>query len=780
MNLRQFLLSALLLVSTCLWAGQEERRFFVFDASHGLADNSAQTIACTKTGRMVITTIGHVNFFDGASFSHIDPTSSDIFPLPAYGGHYRLFFDKFHHLWLKDKYQVTCVNLTNEYFVTDVERVLTDIGAGAAPDDMFGDSDNHLWFLRGREVYSPEYQCRLPVSHNSRLHDVDVVDSSLVVQFFADGYVSVYDLRSGKHVAGFSSNAVPSDAAQYSRSSVAFLHDGLFYQIRNGERGAVLNIIDPQRRQTTLVMRSPYHLNNIAFRDGSMYVACSYGYWRISLDGTDREHVECLLLNGSNKLFTDVNTIAFDRQGGMWLGTERRGLLYSRPYTSPFRSYDSSQPEAARYARLIDESPAPSVALPRRTNCAFVDSRGWLWYGTYSGLCLLKNQKDKTRVYGRRDGLRNDMIHSIVEDDDHNLWVSTSLGISCLFISGDSVRSVSSYGASDNIPGESFVNGRAVKLADGTIVMQSLDHLVTFHPRNFHSSQMDSVRLYPKLTRLSVNGTVVEPGVSYDGHVILDRAVTRARELTVSYKQGNLLLTFSGLNYWRPEQTFYRLSVKGLENDSVRILSHSDHSQQVDSRGMLSVPLSGLTPGDYVISLQASMNPYLWLVEPLTWTIHVSQPWWRSTGIYLILALLLVTAVVLNFLLLSRNVRLKEKRNAEERDMLLQISNYVDRCSRMLMDERSSPSPSSADGQQPAVAQVPAVADASGFYPMMLSIYEFVTAHPEGTYTMGNLADACGLPLSTVYSLLSDNLYKSPKQFVQYLLERHIGEQVMK
>ena len=104
------------------------RVFYSFDASNGLADNSAQTIKCTKTGRMVISTIGHINFYDGDSFTHIDPRSDDLFPLPKYNGHYHIYFDRFHHLWLKDKKTVTCLDLMQEQFVSDVDSVFKSLG----------------------------------------------------------------------------------------------------------------------------------------------------------------------------------------------------------------------------------------------------------------------------------------------------------------------------------------------------------------------------------------------------------------------------------------------------------------------------------------------------------------------------------------------------------------------------------------------------------------------------------------------------------------------------
>ena len=62
-------------VLSCLLAeaadNTRERRFRVINAADGLADNSAQTIKSTFSGRMVVSTIGHINFYDGSGFTHI-------------------------------------------------------------------------------------------------------------------------------------------------------------------------------------------------------------------------------------------------------------------------------------------------------------------------------------------------------------------------------------------------------------------------------------------------------------------------------------------------------------------------------------------------------------------------------------------------------------------------------------------------------------------------------------------------------------------------------------
>lgn len=67
-----WMLSILLTMASSIHAAESDRLFLVHDAAEGLADNGAQVIKCTKTGRMVICSIGHINFYNGSSFNHID------------------------------------------------------------------------------------------------------------------------------------------------------------------------------------------------------------------------------------------------------------------------------------------------------------------------------------------------------------------------------------------------------------------------------------------------------------------------------------------------------------------------------------------------------------------------------------------------------------------------------------------------------------------------------------------------------------------------------------
>ena len=81
MKTRAMILAMMVLAATTALADISPRIFRNYTSGDGLADNSAQTIHCTKTGRLVITTAGQINFFDGSKFQYIDPLDENMYAL---------------------------------------------------------------------------------------------------------------------------------------------------------------------------------------------------------------------------------------------------------------------------------------------------------------------------------------------------------------------------------------------------------------------------------------------------------------------------------------------------------------------------------------------------------------------------------------------------------------------------------------------------------------------------------------------------------------------------
>ena len=748
-------------------AERSSRLFEVYNASNGLADNSAQVIKCTRTGRIVTATMGQINFFDGQSFTFIDATEENVYPLDKYRGNYHLYFDKYHHLWLKNRQTVTCVNLTTEKFVTSVKDEFLKFGFTKTVDDLFVGDNGVVWLLNGYDLYSVASKKTYRTRADKNLQDVETYRDRFLLLFYDDGLMEAKDLETGK--TQFQLNAYEEGLKErYKSSSVLYNDSNYIYQIRNGEQEAILLRLDVAKRQFSTIYQSDTHLNNIAKRDSLFYIPTSFGYMTYNPQTGSKAFYDELELLDGRMLKTDINVIAFDKQGGMWAGTERRGLLYSRPFNVPFRSYGWDNPRSRELYDVMDRyRTSESTFEGRYVNCAFRDSRGWTWVGTNQGLQLFRKESDKLpQMITCRDGLLNDVVHSITEDLDHQIWIGTSYGISCIVLKDNNVDLVASYNTYDQVPPESFANNGAACTPDGMVVMQMLDHMLMFYPR-----QMKTIggnmhfEIFPKLIRLFVNGNELKAGDMIDGKVILEKAVSRTQEIDVNYDQNSLTLMFSALNYFRPQHTYYRVRVSGLD-DQWHIYSSFEPNALVDKSGRLRLQLMALAPGTYDIEIQASMNPNKWTTTPYKWTINVNEPWWRSSGVYWLLGLVLLILVAINAYFYLRNDRMFARRAAQERPLLKNIRHFAERCT-MRGSELLEPSIDEIHGRydRNQMSEL-----APEFIEMMVKLMPYVMSKPESSLTMRDLGRESGMDISEFYKLITANIYKNPRPMALSML----------
>lgn len=743
-------------------------RFYVYNATNGLADNSAQTILCTLSGRLVITTIGQINFYDGNRFTYIDPSTENIYPLSKYRGNYHIYFDRSRHLWLKDTHSVTCVDLITERFVDSVEDVFREFGCDTDVADLFVDCTNVVWLLTEKGLFNVETKQNWPVRSDMNLQDLEVWEEKYLLLFYENGLLEMTDMEMGKRVYWGKAYG-KDDEAHYGSSSVTHIVDKTLFQIRNGHNQGILMSFDLENHEWKTLIKTPYYLSNLAEHDSVLYIPSAYGYWTYDLSTEKVNHVQELTMVSGGKLLTDINAMVFDQQGGMWVGTEKRGLLYSRPVAAPFKVYNWENLRALELATMMESLPEPQTRYrDKAVNCVFRDSRGWDWVGTSSGLLLYRSSSDRLPVvYTRNDGLLNNVIHTIIEDGMHNIWVGTSYGISCLLIQDGNLRFINSYNQWDNVPSESFVNGKALRLNDGTITMQMLDHVIEFNPDKMITVTGGVMYdITPKLIRLMVNGNNLQTGDKLDSNVILDKAIPRMKEINLNYNQNSVTLTFSSMNYFRPEQTFYRVRIKGLD-ETWRVLARYNSGGLVDSRGLLHLPMVALKPGSYVVEVQASMVPDRWDMEPYQWVINVNEPWWRTTGVLLLFVLLLLILLGINTYYYIKNVGMRANRNAQERGVVRQIRRFAEHCSRQ-DSVVLEPVPEEYKGMETSSQNVLT----PEFISTMEKLLPIVLEKDDEKLTMRELCAEAKMDLPSFYQLILGNIYKSPRPMAKTLMLR--------
>ena len=107
----RILLFLLLCIRITLTVDANDFLFTSINTAQGLSDNQIRYILQLPDGRMVFTTSGNVNLYDGVHFSYLHRTTDYVYPLNQYNGHYRIYQSGDSLLWIKDTHKLMCIDL---------------------------------------------------------------------------------------------------------------------------------------------------------------------------------------------------------------------------------------------------------------------------------------------------------------------------------------------------------------------------------------------------------------------------------------------------------------------------------------------------------------------------------------------------------------------------------------------------------------------------------------------------------------------------------------------
>lgn len=725
-------------------------KYQMLNASNGLLDNSAQQIINLKDGRMIITTLGNINFYDGANFYYIHSRYNNDFYLKDYKGHYHIYIDNEDYLWLKDKHKVYCVNLLTEKY-ENVKEVLTKKFGNKNYTDLFGTMNGSLWLVENSStLYGVDERFKLKIPREAgNLQDLDVYDGKLML-FFGNGMLYVYRQKDGKLLNKSCPYGV-AEQKEYESTSFAKYHNGKYYQLRNGKKKSILQVYDIKTNKWTTLLKVPYHLNNMAFKDdNTLYIACEYGYYIYKIDSNTLSQ-ECDIYTDDGKIVaTDINTICFDNQGGTWFGTEKRGVLYGKPVDTPFTLLDWSDPRCIAIYKLIDKHKVQTKFNNRSYHCV-IYSNGLTWVGTDDGLAIYKNNVH-IRTYNTKDGLPNNVVHSIVADRKGNLWLSTSYGIACvIYNSKTKSYDIHNFTKRDGTGYELYENGKSILLPNGNIAMQSIDNITVFDPQvaidNISDVNNAKYRLTPVIVNIFTMGARIEVGKQYNDNVILNKASSKTDSVELNYNQNNITFIVSSMNYYRPNETYFRYRLLGSDDNKWKVISTYSFEGRSAKDGEVSLNFSNLSPGTYKLEIQASMFKDVWDGGTKTLTLSVNQPWWRKTGLQFAFSFMILVILGIDLVYYSRMIKLKTQLKYTDDGIILRLSNYIKNCNK-LSGSVLSPNPSTAlSGENDELRELITSQDVV----FIRKIIPAISKHKTGEYTMRQLCNDTGFKRDDVY-----------------------------
>ena len=393
---------------------------------------------------------------------------------------------------------------------------------------------------------------------------------------------------------------------------------------------------------------------------------------------------------GNTLASNNVWALVEDDKGRIWIASLGGGLQCLEPVSGTFETYTSSNSAllennvtslcwvdnntlffgtANQGVGMMDmrtreikkiQGQSGNVKLSNdAVNHVYKDSRGLVWIATREGLNVYDTRRHVFLDLSSVAEAKGNFIAAITEDQERNMWVSTSRKVIRVTVASDGKGSYlfdsRAYNSEDGLQNCDF-NQRSIKtLHNGIIAIGGLYGVNVFAPDHIRYNKMLPNVMF---TGLSLFDEAVKVGQSYGGRVLIEKELNDVENVEFDYKQNIFSVSFASDNYNLPEKTQYMYKLEGFNNDWLTL-----------PVGVHNVTFTNLAPGKYVLRVKAINSDGYVGIKEATLGIVVNPPFWMSWWAYLLYAVGLVIV-----LFLARYRMLKRER---EKFHLQQIENEV-------------------------------------------------------------------------------------------------------
>jgi len=302
-------------------------------------------------------------------------------------------------------------------------------------------------------------------------------------------------------------------------------------------------------------------------------------------------------LNTNSLPLNDIFSVFEDSKHRIWIGMNRGGvsLLQEKGGSKNFLRFNHSPSD-------------PKSISNDEVFVIYEDVKQRVWFGTSAaGLNLLKedgrsdiNDGYYFQSYTETDGLSDNEINAILEDDEGDLWVATNKGFSEFNANTETFTNYSTY---DGVLKGKFRKNARWKTQDGTLFFGGAAGINYFNPNNF---KLNKIIPKPVFLDLLIDGKVIEFGQLLDDSVIISEPLSSGCVVRLPGKDNRFEIEFASLSFASPFRNQYAFKLEGLDKDW-RYTTGNDPSARY----------SKLKAGSYRFYLKAANNDGVWNEKPI-------------------------------------------------------------------------------------------------------------------------------------------------------------------
>jgi PAS domain S-box-containing protein len=394
-----------------------------------------------------------------------------------------------------------------------------------------------------------------------------------------------------------------------------------------------------------------------------------------------------------------IRAIREDRYKQLWIGTNGGGLNRYEREKDQFIHYkfDPQDPNSLNNDRIycIYETPAGVIWVgtfggglnrflreenhfihytndpsdPRSIGDDFIlsiheDKEGTLWVGTLGGgLNKFDPHSSTFSHYTEKDGLPNNVIYDILEDDDGNLWMSTNKGLSKF---NPKSLTFKNYDMRDGLQSNEFNTGTGFRSKMGEMFFGGINGFNSFFPDKVKDNPFKPQIV---ITAFQLFNKSVPIGEMEDDRIILQDSIIETQNIVLSHTDKAISFEYAALHYASPDKNMYAYMMEGFETDW----------NYVGDRRF--VTYTGLPPGEYVFKVKGSNNDGIWNEIGKSLNIIINPPFWKTLWFY---AICILVAFTIAFGIYRLRVRQLKTRKEELEDLVKERTSQLGESNKQL------------------------------------------------------------------------------------------------
>ena len=328
-----------------------------------------------------------------------------------------------------------------------------------------------------------------------------------------------------------------------------------------------------------------------AKNDGSIYVGTTRG-----LNLYEPENDRFVQLRPDSIPFVyDIKEDAYDN---LWIASYSQGAI----------RYNYKSGKWTFYGNLLDEDD-PMVGS--KLTGIHLDNQRRLWFSSEGrGIFRYDYETDRFTNLSEKDGLPNDVVYGILDDQFGNLWVSSNAGLASF--NPSNMNTLKSYTQDDGLQSNEFNYKSSFKSADGKFYFGGINGFNAFYPQELTTHINTAVP--------NIEITNLQPLGNHDDDIArhILTCINDKQPLKLKHKNSSFTISYTCLSYVAQAKNQYAYKLEGIDTEW-NLVGNNKSVTYVD-----------LPAGKYLFKVKASNNNNIWNEEGAELQFEILPPLWLS------------------------------------------------------------------------------------------------------------------------------------------------------